>query len=382
LTVAAGAGPTGVGTRWRGATVWVVFAALVIGLGALAGSGKSAGPALDPNSASPQGAKALNLLLQQLGAGVDQVTGPPVVGSGGTAFMLQDRLDAAGDRQLIQWVRAGGTLVATDPAIVLNFAAPARRPGPGGLVAVQGSIPTDCSIPAVRGVGAIDPAGGITLRPAPGATGCFFASDAGAFLVVQPLGAGELVLLGGPDLWTNAELAKDDNSVLAANLLAPTATSPRVQWIVGLRAGGGHQSLLQLMPPRVKEGLVQLLVALVVLALWRARRLGRPVIETPVVELPGSELVVAVGNLLQQGGRYDDAAGILRATLHRGIVDQLGVSPVAPPDVVATVVAARTGLDRDMILATVAGPPPTADGELVALAGNADRIRQEIAHAR
>jgi hypothetical protein len=201
-------------------------------------------------------------------------------------------------------------------------------------------------------------------------------------MVVQPLGAGQLVLLGGPFLWTNANLGHRDNSVLAANLLAPAANGPRVQWIVGPRAGGGHKSLLQLMAPRVKEGLVELGIALVLLALWRARRLGRPIVETPVVELPGSELVVAVGNLLHQGGRFDDAAAILRATVRRGITDQLGVSPQASTDAMADVVAARTGLDRNMILATVVGPPPTSEAELVTLAGNADAIRQEMTRAR
>ncbi|MDQ1427546.1 MAG: hypothetical protein QOK39_1022, partial [Acidimicrobiaceae bacterium] len=141
-------------------------------------------------------------------------------------------------------------------------------------------------------------------------------------------------------------------------------------------------TLLQLMPPRVTEGLIQLLVALALLALWRARRLGRPVTETPVVELPGSELVVAVGNLLQQGGRYDDAAVTLRAALRRGIADQLGMPAGASPETMATVVAARTGLDPNMILATVAGAPPTGDAELVALARQVDIIRQELAHAR
>jgi hypothetical protein len=139
---------------------------------------------------------------------------------------------------------------------------------------------------------------------------------------------------------------------------------------------------VQLIPPRVKEGLIQLLVALVVLALWRGRRLGRPVTETPAVELPGSELVVAVGNLLQQGGRFDDAAAILRATVRKSVVDQLGVPPTAGPDTMADVVAARTGLDRDMILAAVAGAPPAGEAELVTLARQIDIIRQEMAHAR
>jgi hypothetical protein len=368
--------------RWRGALPWLVIVAVVAAVGAIGGRSGSGGPPLDPTSTSPDGAKALALLLDQLGPGVDQVAGPPAAGSGGIALVLQDRLGSAGDRQLADWVRSGGTLVAADPDLVLAFAAPAREPGPGGLVSVKGTLVADCSLPAVGGVETIDLAGGIALRSPPGSTGCFHTPDGGAFMVVQPLGAGQLVLLGGPVLWTNANLGHRDNSVLAANLLAPRTDGPRVQWIVGPRAGGGHKSLLQLMAPRVKEGLVELGVALVLLALWRARRLGRPVVETPAVELAGSELVVAVGNLFHQGGRLDDAAGILRATVRRAITDQLGVSPQASTDAMADVVAARTGLDRNMILATVVGPPPATEAELVTLAGNADTMRQEMSRAR
>ncbi len=379
----AGTAPIGgAGVRWRRAAPWLVLVALVVLLGALVGSGGSGGAPLDPTSTSPGGAKALALLLAQVGPGVDQVSAAPVPGSGGVALVLQDRLNVAGERQLVEWVRSGGTLVAADPQLVADFAAPAREPGPEGYVSVSGTVAVDCSLPAIQGVEEIDPEGGLALRPPPGATACFNSPDGGAFLIVEPLGAGELVLLGGPDLWTNADLGHDDNSVLAVDLLAPKPNGPPVQWIVGLRVGGGDESLVQLVPPRVKEALIELAVALLLLALWRGRRLGRPVIEVPPVELAGSELVVAVGNLLHQGGRLDDAAGILRATLRRGIGDQLGVPPTAAPEAMATVVAARTGLDPNIVLTTVAGPLPTTEAELVSLARNADTIREEIAHAR
>ncbi len=372
------------GTRrsLRGAGPWLILLALVVALGALGGRGGSGGKPLDPTSTSPDGAKALALLLDQAGPGVDQVDGPPAAGAGGIALVLQDRRDATAHRRLVDWVRSGGTLVVADRDLVLALAAPQRQSGPGGLTGVSGPLAPDCGLAVVGGVDSIEVADGLGLRVPPGATGCFRTTGGGAFLVVESLGAGTVVLLGSPDPWTNNHLGHLDNSVLAANLLAATPSGPRVQWIVARRAGGGHLTLLQLMPPRVKEALIELMVALVLLALWRGRRLGRPVIEIPPVELAGSELVVAVGNLLHQGGRLDDAAAILRAGVRRGIVDQLGVPPSATPDTMATVVAARTGLDRDMILATVAGPEPTGEAGLVALAGQADTIRQEMAHGR
>ena len=365
---------------------WIVIVGVVVILAVVGGHGGARGPALDPASTSPAGAKALALLVGRLGTRVGIDDGPPAPGSGGTALVLDDRLDPAGDKQLVDWVRSGGTLVVADPGLVASFAAPARQPGAAGLVAPSGSslLVPGCGSPGVIGVGAIQPGGGFALRLPAGRIGCFgVAGEAGGgyFMVAGPLGRGSLVLLGGPDLWTNARLGQADNSVLAANLLAPVPGGT-LHWIVGPRAGSGHKSLLQLMPPRVKEALVQLVVAVVLLCLWRGRRLGRPVMETQPVELAGSELVVAVGNLLEQGRRLDDASGIIRSSLVRTIGDQLGVGSSLPPDVLADLISRRTGLDPTVILGALAGPAPPDEAGLVALARSSDMIRQELATVR
>ena len=369
---------------WRGvATVLLIAAAVVVlaVLSVVGGGGGNGGPALDPTSTSPAGAKALALLLSQLGTSVVPATAAPRLGSGGVALVLQDKLGAAGDRQLIAWVRAGGTLVAADMNLVFNFAPPAVAPGPEGEVVVAGTQIVDCTLAVMRGVDSIDVTDGVALRPPAGATGCFQQAGGGAFMVVEPLGRGQLVLLGSPDPWTNAELGQQDNSVLAANLLSSPPGGPPLQWIVGPRVGGGQASIWSLIAPRVKEGLLELIVAVFLLALWRARRLGRPITEVPLVELPGSELTVAVGHLLQQGGRLDDAAAILRDGVRRAVVEQLGVPTNATADAMVSVVAARTGLDPSMILAAVAGAVPASEAELVTLARQVDIIRQEMAHA-
>ena len=106
----------------------------------------------------------------------------------------------------------------------------------------------------------------------------------------------------------------------------------------------------------MRLALGQLLVAFVVFALWRARRLGKPVAEVPPVQIAASELVVAVGNLLQKSGKPEAAAARLRADLHRELVGRLGVSPSASADVVADLASQRTGVDRDKVARTARGP--------------------------
>ena len=66
------------------------------------------------------------------------------------------------------------------------------------------------------------------------------------------------------------------------------------------RRGGGERTLVDLVSAGVTRALAQLALAFAVYALWRARRLGRPVAEPQPVAVAGSELVAAVGNLLDR----------------------------------------------------------------------------------
>jgi Domain of unknown function (DUF4350) len=364
---------------------------VVVAGAAIAGNPKQTGPPLGPSATSPDGAKALRLLLEQQGTTVDVGANPVLGPTDGVALLLQDQLNADSRAALLAWVQRGGTLVVADPRSDLAAAAPARAAGPGGLELAAGPLVPACREPAFAGIDHIDPTGSPLLRATGDVLGCFPQGN-GVFLLLRTQGLGTVVALGGPRLWTNAYLGKVDNSVLATALVAPRPGG-RVTWFDGTRAGGGHRSLVDLIPGRVEGALAQIAVALVVMALWRGRRLGRPVIERQPVELPGSELVVAVGNLLHQGHRIDQAAAILRADLARTLADRLGVPATARPEVLAGATAARltgagiagsgvtTGLDPGLILATLAGPPPADEEALIGLAQAADRIRQEVTHA-
>jgi len=165
--------------------------------------------------------------------------------------------------------------------------------------------------------------------------------------------------------------------VLLASLLVP-AEGTTVQVLQPPLPGGGTAGLGDLIAPRVRLALWQLVVAFVLLALWRARRLGRPVAEPQPVQLPGAELVVAVGNLLQRAKGRGQAAGLLTDDLRRSLAERLGLPPSAPPDQVADTVAARTAIPRERVLRILTHPAPRDEAELVALGQAVDTIRREV----
>jgi hypothetical protein len=366
-------------TRFRGAGLWVAIAAALVAVALLTGRPPRDGDPLDPSATGPAGTKALVLVLKELGADVTVATEPPSATSGAVTLLLVDTLDDADASALDRWVRSGGTLVVTDPRS--RFAPPVRQVG----LRFGGELSSDlergaCGIPALARVDHVDPEGGVGFDARAGTASCF-GDERTAFVVARDHGAGTVVAIGGAGVFTNAGLDDRDNSVLAASLLAPrdgTDVSSRRP----PAAGPARRSLYDLVSPRVKQALLQLAVAFVLYALWRARRLGRPVAEPLPVPIPGSELTRAVGQLLQQQRRPEQAAEVLRADLRRTLAQRLGLPPDAPDEVVADAAAARSGIDRDAVWAALAGAPSGSEGELVALARLVDNVRLEVVHGR
>lgn len=357
--------------RGKRPLVWGLIVAGIL-LAALIGSRRAdQGLPLDPDSPGPQGTKALVETLRELG---NRVTVSSDVPSGsGTALLLADDLDQQRRAAVLDWVRQGGTLMVADPSSRLTRVTTIGNTRIGPLDA---ELEPRCGLAAIRGVRRVSAPGGLVFEVPAGAQGCF-PRDRGSWLLAQPLGAGTVVRLGGASALVNQEIGTADNAVLIADLLSPDASTP----VTVLRPpppGGGSRTLGQLIAPRVKLALLQLLVAFLVLALWRSRRLGRPVTEPTAVRIPGSELVVAVGNLLRRARHRGQAANLLAGDLRRTLSERLGLPASATPDEVATAAAERTGIDRERVLAALQPSSPRDEAELVALGQSIDTIRTEV----
>jgi hypothetical protein len=357
----------------RGAVIGVLVGGGLL-LAALAGGppGRD-GPPLDPRSDGPLGTSALVSLLEGLGAEVELSVGLPRP-TDDVALVLEDRLDEEQTDAIVGWVRAGGTLIVTDPGSSLT--PPFDGIGVSGLSRTL--EPGSCSIAALESVGDIEAGAAVRFQVGSDDQLCFGDREDGAFVVTRTAGRGDVVAVGGAAFVTNELLDERDNAVLAAALLAP-ARGTAVRFVdAPVPAGGGDKTLGDLVPAGVERGLLQLAIAFVVYAAWRAIRLGQPVVEDQPVEVAGSELVAAVGRLLARTHAPGVAAETLRGELRRALRTRLGVPPSADATVLASVVAARTRLELEQVLEAIDERPVTTDAELGAVARAVASVQQEV----
>lgn len=334
------------------------------------------GPPLDPRSDGPLGTSALVALLRGVGAEVDLSVGLPGV-TDDTALLLRHRLNPDQTEDLMRWVDQGGTLVVTDPSSPL-VPAPVDRGLASELGVDGGEIdPGRCTVAALATIGAVDGGGAVRFDADAGDSSCFGDEDR-AFVVIREVGFGAVVAVGGAAFVTNDLLGEADNAVLAATLLAPGPDTV-VRFVdPPVPAGGGDKTLADLVPPGVKRALLQLGVAFVLYALWRAIRLGQPVIEDQPVDVASSELVGAIGRLLSRSGAPGTVAEMLRADLRRRLRARLGVPSDAPLSALIEITAARTGLPAEQVRAAVDERPVTSEAELVVAARAVASVHQEV----
>jgi len=345
----------------RSWTVPLIAAAVIAAGIAIALLQSSSSGYLDPGDTTSQGGHALADLLTERGQRVIRVTAP---GSGdGLQFVTSPSL--LSHAELRELSRFDGDLILVDPdAAELSALAPAVQIGGQGSDVVASP---DCQAQALAGDADL---GGTVLRTTdPAATTCY-PNDGGYSLIQYADGSRVITVLGNSTPLTNGYLADYGDAALALNLLR---TANQVIWLVPsalppASAAGGQQSFFSLVPEPVDLIALQLCVAALLAAAWRARRLGPVVAERLPVIVRASETVEGHGRLYQARRARGRAAGQLRAATRERL---------ARAELSTSAVAAATGRDPDAIVALLDGPAPATDAELVALASDLDTLERE-----
>ncbi|WP_440098979.1 DUF4350 domain-containing protein [Streptosporangium sp. H16] len=375
--------PTAAGL-WRGGRGALLVALLVVAvavIGVLLGGSGGPGSTLDPAGTSLSGGKGLARLLQARGVRIERVTSVSEAvalagraGPAGSTLLVSpdfpldedeaERLAALPSDLLVAGVRTHLNVLA--PGVVPMREARARSREPR------------CGLPAAARAGSAY-TGGVALTPPPGSIGCYPAD--GVPTLVSHSGAGRTVTVAGDgQFMTNLRLAEDGNAALAANLAGgrPTLiwlTAPETASPAG---GGGKAGFYDLVPEGVKWAVVQVLVAVLLLALWRGRRLGPVVAERLPVVVRAAETVEGRARLYRARRARDRAAAALRAGFTDRVTPRLGLPSGTGPDALVNAIAERTGQAASHVGAALYGPPPVDEAGLVALAEYMDIVERQV----
>jgi hypothetical protein len=353
--------------------VVVLLAGLVVALGA----GGPAGGRLDPRSPAPSGSRALAQVLGDQGVQVDLVTTSIAMSAttapGQTLLVVDpDRLAAS----QVAEVRATGA-----DLVLVGATAPGRYlPGVSAEPAEPGVRGPGCDLRVARRAGAVD-AGGVAygtddaLLQLP--YRCY-ARD-GRPSLLRATEDGRLVtLLGSASPLTNSRLDDEGDAALALGLLGG---HDRLVWYLPSAADvppSAQKSFYELVPDGVWWGLLQVGVAVLLLALWRARRLGAVVVEPLPVVVRAAETEEGRARLYRRNGARGQAAESLRAGVRSRLGGALGLPRRADPQALVTAVAAGSGWSGADVTALLYGAAPADDAALVQLADRLDALEREV----
>jgi Domain of unknown function (DUF4350) len=342
---------------------------------------------LDPAGTDAPGARALADILSDRGDKVVRVVTPAAAaaaaaGPGGVTLVITSpRLLSAQQLASLARIAADRVLVGPDQAALAALAPEVRL---AGAAPVQALWP-GCGLAAAQLAGDADLGGlRLVLRSAARALGrqelCY--PTGGSPSLVRYTAPGRVItVLGSGNALTNGSLAQLGNASLAINLLGGRS---RIVWLVpelalpGGALPGRPKSLLSLIPLPAYLVAIQLGVAAVLAALWRARRLGPLVAERLPVVVRASETAEGHAGLYRSRRARGRAAAALRAAMLARTLPALGLAPDARPGEVISAVSARSGSGGKAIEAMLFGPAPRDDAALVALADDLDALEREV----
>lgn len=352
---------------------------------------------LDPRSPDRNGSRAIAELLRERGVSVrvattlDEVTaaaGPdstvlvtaPNVLSGAQRTALRDTIGTSGGRTVLLAADTSslGTLA---PGVTADLPATVRTLQPG------------CDLPEARRAGSVDLGGErYATTGSTSADACYFHDGLPTLIRLENSDGGDTVLLGAADLLFNEHLAAEGNASLALQLLGsrshlvwylPSLTDPSAADGDGSDGGDhaeGEADFLSLIPSGWSWAALQLSVAAVLAAVWRARRLGPLVTERLPAAIRASEATEGRARLYFRANARDRAAAVLRSAVRGRLAPLVGVPlrEAHSPDALLPALSARLAGGTDDVRNLLFGPAPFDDAALVLLADQLDALEREV----
>ncbi|MFJ5263471.1 DUF4350 domain-containing protein [Streptomyces sp. NPDC088387] len=343
---------------------------------------------LDPRSADEQGSRAVAELLADRGVSTRVVTtldeARAAAGSDTTILVAEpDLLTPRQQSRLYEGTASTGgrTILVAAGSSSVDRLAPGVYVDPA--TTFDSTLDPECALPAARRAGAADTGGLRYSTTHADADECYPSQRLATLVrIPHPEGNGDTVILGAPDILLNDRLDKQGNASLALQLLG---SRPHLVWYLPSLSDTSatdddERGFLELIPSGWIAGTAQLLVAAVLAALWRARRLGPLVPENLPVAIRASETVEGRARLYRKANARDRAATALRSTTRTRLAPLVGLAATrahTPEALLPALSAHLRGEGRDLH-ALLFGPPPGDDAALIALADQLDALEREV----
>ncbi|OZD42159.1 hypothetical protein CH252_27145 [Rhodococcus sp. 06-1477-1B] len=363
-------------SRRKAALGWVALAVglLLIALvgGTLVYGGYSQRAILDPESAGPDGSRAVVRLLEQQGVTVtvarDRAAAERALGTGGATLVMRDApmLSDDGLRDLSD--RAQHVVLVEPRSRSLDVLL--EGSALGGFSADL-SASAECSVPAAANAGTARV--GELLQPGAGIEGCYPVDGEFGLLHGEGEDGRSVTALDGLSVLTNTALPVDDNAALALGVLGQTDS---LVWYVPSLSdadqGATAPTLGDLTPGWVTPAMLLLLTAALAAAIWRGRRFGPLVAERLPVTVRATETTEGRARLYAASKDAPHALDELRRAARARLGRLLGLTARSSPHDVADAVASRLAADRAQVRGILVDDTPRTDRDLVAAA---DRLR-------
>lgn len=294
---------------------------------------------------------------------------------------------------LLAWLRAGGRLVVAATA----------RSSPGGALAAEPDASDDLlrrlglsASPAPRADATVAPVaedpvtadvralrvpGGLRLSTrgergerGPSSAVVLVGEGDGAAVMAVTVGRGRALALAEAEMLANAVLRRDDNVVLAANLVFAGGAPARVhfdEYHHGVRGGEPEPERTVDVRP-LRNAALALLAVLIVFAVGRGRRFGAPRGGTPDRRPRAADYVRAYALMYARAGAAGAAAGMLHRRLRHELARAAGL-PVSADDARLAAELEHRGVSSEGLRALLthlrdAADRPLTGRELVELA--------------
>ncbi|MBA0047657.1 DUF4350 domain-containing protein [Mycobacteroides sp. LB1] len=363
--------------RWR-TWAWILAALAGIVVTALLVT-KSPRPEgyLDPEAVTQRGGHALAQLLHDRGVTVTRATTIDEVRAAtrpASQLMVLDNGNISDEILDALAELPGDRLLLTPYSDTRERLASQVR-----ITSYQGDeiVEPNCDLREARQAGAIQTFIGPTYtftNPGPGQTSCY-----GGTLVRYQDGNRTITVLSDETPLTNLQLAKQGNAALAMNL---AGRSTHLVWYVPEKPKVGSsaqpKSMGDLIPDQVSMAVWQLCIVVLLLAIWRGRRLGPVVAEKLPVVVRASETTEGRGRLYRSRRARDLASESLREAARYRVVHCLGLPVDESPQVVTNTISQRIGRNPTEIHHVLFGPVPSDDQQLTALVQQLDIIERQV----